>query len=137
MILPPILWRFFIDSIDRTLSYAYGQDLSEDVQVWTTIPKEDRQWVSIDELSQSLFIRQKNIIGVDFDCSTPIIADGKFWVNEIQNSIRSHSDITSRKEGRNIYVFSPNFKILIFYIYEENALLIWGKNKHLALKKVI
>jgi hypothetical protein len=125
--LPELLWEYFIVSLSHVLANKFNTELPSDVQVFTAIPDKEREWISLDTLSNSVFAKKKNLIGLDFDIKNPIISDGKFWINTIRNSIENDLSI----ESRNIYVFDSKMKLFVFYI-EGGGILIAGDQKHLA-----
>ncbi len=133
--LPSTLWTYFIRSLDYLIAYTYNISLINNDQVWINIPNNERVWMHIDELKDSIFSKQKDIIGLDFNLQNPIISNGKYWSAKIEDAIDLFNDINTSVEGRNIYVFDKKLSLLICYLYESNGILIWGKNKNLILKK--
>lgn len=126
-LLPKILWDYFLLSIGNYLSREYEADLPTDSQVWTVIPNTQREWISFEELKNSVFLLKRDLIGLDFNESSPMIANGKYWFDAIKNS----NDNDLSLESRDIYIFDHKMSVFVFYI-ESSGILIFGKNKHLA-----
>lgn len=117
IILPKILWSYILNSLSLHISYKYGKELQYGNEIWINIPGSNRVFVELKDLQQSFFVRKKDLIGLDFDFDTPIIADGNYWINKIQ---KAKEDFDSR----NIYVFDTKYKILLFYVGEHHSLFV-------------
>jgi hypothetical protein len=131
--LPDTLWTYFVKSLDYLVAFVYKKNLVNNEQFWINIPNEEREWVSIENLRKSIFIKQKCLIGLDFDDKNPIISNGKYWLLKIEEAISIFNDVNTPTESRNIYIFDNKLNILVCYLYESNSILIWGKNKNLIL----
>jgi hypothetical protein len=131
--LPEILWTHFMNSLDYLVSFTYQKPLAGNDSFWINIPNEERVFVSVEELKRSLFMKQKAIIGLDFDLQHPIISDAKYWVLKIEETIEAYNDICTPTESRNIYLFDNKQSVVICYLSESNSILVFGKNKHILL----
>lgn len=129
--LPDKTWSFILESIALRLSDKLKNDSrTSNSQIWTIIPNDQREWIEIDQLIDSVFSKKRDLLGLDFNSNKPILANGEFWIKALKES--KEDDLTM--ETRNIYIVDLKMDFFLFYI-ENNGLMVYGKDKSILLRK--
>lgn len=129
-ILPKSSWNIYLRYINYYLSERYGQKPSKDSQIWTHIPKEERKWISIDDLSNSLVLKsKKELYGLDLDY--PLVMSGEEWLKTIMEARKEENYLNHR----NIIVFDEKLTFIIFSLAEGDILVKSVENNILLSHK--
>ncbi|MFK7783702.1 MAG: hypothetical protein AB8B56_01230 [Crocinitomicaceae bacterium] len=129
--LPSAVWNFLLESMSLRLAKKLKTDsIVDNNQIWTMIPNEERQWIEIERLEDSIFSKKQNFLGLDFNSDNPLLASGKFWMDMLLDA--EGNDLTLKT--RNIYIVDLKMDFFLFYI-EGNGLLVYGKDQSVLLRK--